>query len=222
MRITNASSPAGLTLLSLGIDQLIDSSTRRTQKPIYHRQGFYPAAAAVTGRKSIYSYQLIRQQVTTEIREHAQYKPKLWLEKMETLMLMWDGIGGWGWGGYTKKRSTQKDICHCTIMDQTDSPLYSVFNPQMMVSRDVKWIWLETRFLVPISTLLFGMFLHCMFIVNQWFLGCHSSNLISSWFSSSKFQAKKKIKNHINIEREEQESPRGFVFPSWSALETEL
>lgn len=37
--ITNASSPAGLTLSSLGIDQLIDSSTRRTQKPIYHRPG---------------------------------------------------------------------------------------------------------------------------------------------------------------------------------------
>lgn len=124
MCITDASSPAGLILLSSGIDQLIDSSTRRTQKPIYHRQGFYSAAAALTGRKSIYSYQLIRQQVTTEMREHARYKPKLWFEKMETLMLMWDGIGG-GW--YTKKRSTQKDICHCTIMDQTDAPLYNIF-----------------------------------------------------------------------------------------------
>lgn len=96
MCITNASSPAGLTLLSLGIDQLIDSTTRRTQKPIYHRQGFYPAAAAFYWQEinlSI-SYQLIRQQVTTEICEHAQYKPKLWLQKMETLTLMWDGIGG--------------------------------------------------------------------------------------------------------------------------------
>lgn len=51
MCITNASSPAGLTLLSLGIDQLIDSSSRRTQKPIHQRQGFYPAAAAFYWQK---------------------------------------------------------------------------------------------------------------------------------------------------------------------------
>lgn len=40
MCITNALSSAGMTLLSLGIDQHIDSSTPITLKPIYHGQGF--------------------------------------------------------------------------------------------------------------------------------------------------------------------------------------
>lgn len=40
--ITNALSLAGMTLLSLGIDQHIDSSTLITLRPIYHQQGFHP------------------------------------------------------------------------------------------------------------------------------------------------------------------------------------
>lgn len=206
MCITNAWSPAGVTLLSSGIDQLIDSSTRRTQKPIYHRQGFYPAsaAAAFTGRKSIYSYQLIRQQVTTEIREHARYKPKLWLEEMETLMLMWAGIGGGG----TLRRGQLRKACVTLHYNGPDG--FSIVQRFLIL----RWRWagmwnefdwrlaflcqsqpccLERSMEKKLGVHSSRTACSSLIIDFFFFLGCRSSNLFF-FFSSSKLQAKKKKK----------------------------
>lgn len=86
MCLPTAPSPAGPTLLSFGhwsAHRLIHSEKTKTH---LSSARFYPFAAAFTGRKSINSYQLIHRQVTTGMREHAQYKQKLWWETMATWM----------------------------------------------------------------------------------------------------------------------------------------
>lgn len=118
-----ASSPTGLTSLSFGhrsAHWLIHSEKTKTHLSSVR---FYPFAAAFTGRKSIYSYQLIHRQVTTGIHEHARYKLNLWLEKTATLVLILDEMGaeeGRGGGGVNSEEVKRK-TCLWTIRDEDNA-----------------------------------------------------------------------------------------------------
>lgn len=63
-------SPVGMTLLSFGIDQCIDSITQITLKPIYHRQGFRLPWLHVLAENQSILYQLMHWWVTTGKCEH--------------------------------------------------------------------------------------------------------------------------------------------------------